>query len=134
MQKIQIIGNITRDAVMTDVNGRKAINLSVAVNESYKDADGNKIEKASFYSCAYWRDSEAKAGILNYLKKGVMVFVEGTPSAGIYKNKENVNAIDFKIHVKEIKLLSSPKKDEPGANTTGSYMSSAPGQSDDLPF
>jgi single-strand DNA-binding protein len=110
MNKIQIIGNITRDAVIRDTNGRKAINFSVAVNENYKDKDGNKVEKATFYNCTMWKDGTQSTAIATYLTKGVKVFVEGKPSAELYKTKENVSAIDLRITVSNIELLSSVEK------------------------
>ena len=60
MKKIQIIGNITRDAeVKTFEGGRSVINFDVAVNEQYKSKDGEKVKKVSYIKCAVWRDSTA---------------------------------------------------------------------------
>jgi single-strand DNA-binding protein len=132
MNKIQVIGNITRDAVIKETNGRKVINFSVAVNENYKDKDGNKVEKAVYYNCAIWKESSQSTEIAKYLSKGVKVFAEGKPSAEIYKTKENQSAIDFKIVVNNIELLSSVKKEENG--TVTEQPVSVGNGNDDSPF
>jgi len=56
MKNITLIGNITRDAEIRDFSNRKAINFSVAVNESYT-SNGVKIEKSSFFNCTLWREN-----------------------------------------------------------------------------
>jgi single-strand DNA-binding protein len=45
MIKLQVIGNLGKDAVVNDVNGRKVINFSVAVTERYKDAQGAQKDR-----------------------------------------------------------------------------------------
>lgn len=112
MQKIIITGNITRDAVINETNGRKAINFSVAVNERYKDKDGNKCERASFYSCTLWREASQSTEISKYIKKGGKVMVVGKPSSELYKDKENKTSIDLRINVSEVELLSKVETDE----------------------
>ena len=134
MQKIQVIGNIVRDAVIRENNGRKAINFVIAHNESYKNKEGVKVEKAFFYSCTLWRDGEQSTAVVPYLTKGIKVFVEGTPSAEMYKTKENVMAIDNRINVKQVELLSSKEKttDENKAPVENTVTAIADGN--DLPF
>ena len=71
MIKMQLIGNLGKDAESRDVNGKKVINFSVAHTEKVKDES-----KTIWVDCAYWTDKE---GILPYLKKGQQVAVEGNP-------------------------------------------------------
>ncbi|OFY83652.1 MAG: hypothetical protein A3F72_15355 [Bacteroidetes bacterium RIFCSPLOWO2_12_FULL_35_15] len=135
MNKIQVIGNITRDAVIRETNGRKAINFSVAVNESYKNKEGIKVEKAVFYNCTVWKESTQSTEITKYLGKGVKVFVEGKPSAELYKTKENVSAIDLKINVSFVELLSSlPKAEGEEKTEKTEELATTENQGDDVPF
>lgn len=143
MQKIQVIGNIVRDAVIRESNGRKAINFVIAYNESYKNKEGVKVEKAIFYSCTLWRDAMQPTAVVQYLTKGVKVFVEGSPSSEMYKTKENVTAIDNRINVKQIELLTFLDKDKTTneskpANTESQAAIEQPEgvniDADDLPF
>lgn len=105
MKKITLIGNITRDSEIKDFSNRKAINFSVAVNESYKDSSGNKVEKSSFFNCTIWRENTS---IATYLKKGVKVYLEGDNfDSEYYQNREGEIKTSIKINVSKLELLSS---------------------------
>ena len=41
MIKLQVIGNLGKDCIVKEVNGKNVINFSVAHSERYKDAQGN---------------------------------------------------------------------------------------------
>ena len=110
MRKAIIIGNIVKDAVVNTPNNavnRAVINFVVAANDKRRNPDGS--ERPPLYvNCAYWRDSN-KTAIMDYLKKGTLVCVEGEPSASVYTNKDNVAVPQLRIEVEEIELLSASK-------------------------
>lgn len=136
MQKLQVIGNIVRDAQVRESNGRKAINFVIAHNESYKNKEGVKVDKATYYSCTIWREASQPTEVTKYLTKGIKVFVEGSPSAEIYKTKDGQNGIDNRINVKQIELLTFADKkdstDEKSDTKTETFTTATEG--DDLPF
>ena len=141
MQKIEIIGNIGSDASTNDVNGRKAINFRVACNQRYTDGKGQKQEKTTWYSCTLWRDAGQSTEIARYLNKGTKVFVDGLPSFSLYKTTDGSNqtAVDAKITVRNIELLSSNKENgsqEQGEQNANTTVNTVPGngESDDLPL
>ncbi len=139
MIKLQIIGNLGKDCIMKEVNGKNVINFSVAHTEKFKDGMGNLKEKTTWVECAYWTDRTAVA---QYLVKGKMVYAEGTPEADAYTNKEGNAAATLRMRVHSLQLL--------GGNTESTGASSGYGQSqvatrpvqpvsepamdDDLPF
>lgn len=102
MIKLQIVGNLGKDCIVNEVNGKKVINFSVAHTERYKDAQGNQQERTTWVECAYWTDRTAVA---DYLKKGKMVYAEGAPAADPYMNKENQAAATLRMRVLNIQLL-----------------------------
>ncbi|MEO5909098.1 MAG: single-stranded DNA-binding protein [Ginsengibacter sp.] len=146
MIKLQIIGHLGGDCTTNEVSGRTVINFNVAHSEKYKDAQGNLVDKTTWVKCAYWTDRSA---IAQYLKKGQLVYVEGSPEAEAYMNKENQAAAALKMNVFRIQLLGS-KNDNQGGNTqeNSSYQNSTSSSSnvnqqapstveepaDDLPF
>ena len=135
MQKIQAIGNITKDATINNVGGRNAINFNLAINESYKNKDGVKVDKAVFYSCSIWKDSAQSTEIAKYLLKGKKVYLEGKPSAELYTDKEGQKKIDNRINVAFVELLSPMDKTEPVNEATQENTASfATSKGDDLPF
>lgn len=109
MRKMQIIGNVTKDAEVRDANGKKVINFSIAVNEKYKDRSGVKQEKTFFYNCVDWRE---RTTIAEYITKGTKVYVDGTPEIEKYQNKEGETVTNIKITVRDIELLGGGKKSE----------------------
>ena len=123
MIKLQIIGHLGGDCTTNEVNGRTVINFNVAHSEKYKDSQGNLVDKTTWVRCAYWTDRSA---ISQYLKKGQLVYAEGSPEAEGYMNKENQAAATLKMSVFRIQLLGS-KNDNPGGSTqqNSSYQNSA---------
>jgi len=115
MIKLQVIGNLGKDCIVKDVNGKNVINFSVAHTERFKDAQGNQKERTTWVECAYWTD---KTGIAPYLLKGQTVFAEGTPDVDTYTNKENQTTAVLRMRVQTIQLV--------GSKNTGDNQGTAP--------
>jgi single-strand DNA-binding protein len=110
MIKLQVIGNLGKDAVVNDVNGRKVINFSVAHTERYKDAQGAQKERTVRVECAYWTDRTA---IAPYLKKGTQVYAEAQPDVRTYNTQDGRQGASLSLRIANIQLLGS--KSEGGA-------------------
>ena len=54
MIKLQIVGNLGKDCIMKEVNGRNVINFSVAHTERYKDAQGTQKVDARQLRSGLW--------------------------------------------------------------------------------
>lgn len=131
---MQCVGHLGKDAIVNNVNGKSVINFTLAHTESYKKADGTKVENTIWLSCAYWTDSIAVAP---YLVKGALVYVEGLPQPAIYDKNDGSKGLDFKVRVFSVNLLAKPKEQvatAAPAAPVGAYV--APGTEiiDDLPF
>ena len=113
MIKLQIIGNLGKDCIVKEINGKHVINFSVAHTERFKDAQGVQKERTTWVECAYWTDRTA---IAPYLLKGTMVFAEGSPEADPYTNKEGQAAATLRMRVQTVQLLGG-NKDNQGANS-----------------
>jgi len=111
MIKLQIVGNLGKDCIVKEVNGKTVINFSVAHTERFKDATGALKERTTWVECAYWTDRTA---IVPYLKKGQMVFAEGSPEADAYLNKDNQAAATLRMRVREVQLLGGRSDNNPG--------------------
>ena len=118
MIKLQIVGNLGADCIQKEVNGKTVINFNVAHTEKFKDAQGNLKERTTWVNCAYWTDRTAVA---QYLKKGKQVYVEGTPEAEAYTNKENQPAATLRMRVRDLQLLGGNIDGSQGS--PGSYAS-----------
>lgn len=146
MIKLQVIGNLGKDALVNNVNGKNVINFTVAHTERFKDAQGNQKDRTTWVDCAYWTDRTAVAP---YLKKGTQVYVEGQPDVRTYTTQDGRNGATLTLRVVSVQLLGS-KPGEGGSGNSGSSYPSAPSYSqpatsapsasdlteplDDLPF
>src|SRR5258708_650251 len=117
MVKLQIVGNLGKDCIVKEVNGKNVINFSVAHTDKFKDAQGILKERTTWVECAYWTDRTAVAP---YLKKGTMVYAEGFPEVEGYLNKDNQVAATLRMRVLNVQLLGS----RPEGNQQGGYQNS----------
>jgi single-strand DNA-binding protein len=149
MIKLQIIGNLGKDCIVKEINGKHVINFSVAHTERFKDAQGTQKERTTWVECAYWTDRTA---IAPYLVKGTSVYAEGSPEADPYTNKEGQAAATLRMRVQNVQLLSGNKEGQASqgsvsnsGNVTNTGMGTAPvvktepvntaaAPVDDLPF
>ena len=146
MIKLQVIGNLGKDCIVKEINGKNVINFSVAHSERFKDAQGNQKERTTWVECAYWTDRTA---IAPYLTKGTTVYAEGSPEADAYTNKDGQAAATLRMRVQNIQLLGGNRDNNQGANTGNvSHATAAPtavqpvvrtapesvSAADDLPF
>ncbi len=144
MIKLQIIGNLGKDCIVKEINGKNVINFSVAHTEKFKDSTGTPRERTTWVECAYWTDRTA---IAPYLKKGQLVFAEGSPEADGYMNKENQAAATLRMRVRDIQLLGGKTDSNESQADSGSYSSQSSSSNsstgvtadteesaDDLPF
>lgn len=129
MVKLQVIGNLGKDCVVNNVNGKGVINFSVAHTEKYKDAQGQQKDKTLWVECAYWTD---RTGIAPYLKKGTQVYAEGTPDIRTYTTADGRQGSSLSLRVSSVQLLGgregqgggdmqSSGNQQPAYNQQGSY-------------
>jgi single-strand DNA-binding protein len=112
MIKMQVIGNLGKDAIVNNVNGKNVINFTVAHTEKYRDAQGNTKDKTTWVECAYWTDRTAVAP---YLKKGTQVYVEGTPDIRTYTTNDGRQGASLQLRIQNVQLLGS-RNNEGGGN------------------
>lgn len=76
LNKVQLIGNLTRDPEMKQIPGGQVVTtFSLATNLSWTDASGQKQDKAEYHNIVAWRKLAEICG--QYLKKGGKVYIEG---------------------------------------------------------
>ena len=149
MIKLQVIGNLGKDCVVNNVNGKTVINFSVAHTEKFKDAQGNQKDKTIWVDCAYWTD---RTGISPYLTKGKTVYVEGSPEVRTYTTNDGRNGASLSLRVLSVQLIGGARTENNAAggfNESSSFSTpaqAAPSRSeipaasditepiDDLPF
>lgn len=129
MINLQLLGTIGKDAVAREVNGKTVINFPVAVDESYKNKNGEKMEKTTWVTASLWTTSDK---LLNIFKKGAVVYLDGTPgSRGYVRTSDNTPASEITLNVKNFKVV---KFAADSAEAAEEAPAEAGAVVDDLPF
>lgn len=76
INKVILIGNITRDPmVKTTENGKKVALYTIATNRYYKTAEGENKSESEFHNCVSWGALAERCE--KFLVKGKLVYIEG---------------------------------------------------------
>jgi len=106
LNKVQLIGNLGKDPELRYTTGGIATaSFSLATDESYKDQDGNLVEKVQWHNIVAWRKL---ADICNqYLKKGSKIYLEGKIQYRTYDDKNGVKRYVTDIVMDQLLMLDS---------------------------
>lgn len=103
MQKIFIVGNLTKDPEMrTTQNGIAVCSFNVAVNRR-QGGNGENAE-ADFFRVTAWRQLGQICH--QYLAKGKKVSVVGSVSASAYIGNDGLARANLEINADEVEFLS----------------------------
>jgi single-strand DNA-binding protein len=106
---MNIIGRVTRDAeVHTTPQDKKVVNFSVAINDSYRNKKGERIEQTSYFDCSYW----ISPNVAKILIKGALVELTGRVSTRAWTANNGELRSSLNFHISTIKLHGSNKKIE----------------------
>jgi len=102
--RVVIMGNTTRDTeVRYLANGTAVGDTCVAISESRKDANGNKIEDVTFVDVTLWGRTAEVAG--EYLTKGSPVLIEGRLKLDSWQTQEGQKRSKLKVVAETMRLL-----------------------------
>jgi single stranded DNA-binding protein len=103
----RLIGNIGKDATVKEMDrGVIAINFPVAHNKNWRDKrSGETKTKTTWVNCTIWKRDGANMRILDYLKKGTLVELVGTPFAKGYSQEDNAIRTEIRLNVSKTNIL-----------------------------
>ena len=85
--KVQLIGNLGNDPEIINLeSGKTLAKFSIATNESYKDANGQKQTNTNWHNIVAW--GKTADIIEKYVAKGKEVAIEGKLTSRSYETKE----------------------------------------------
>lgn len=135
------IGRLGKDPETRHTQAGDAVcNFSVAVDESYKGKDGQKVDKTEWVNCVAWRKLGEICG--HYLTKGSLVAVSGKMQTRKWQDSNGQDRYTTEILLDEMRMLGS--KGDGVAITSSSTAAAPPKQpaaaasqppvEDDIPF
>jgi single-strand DNA-binding protein len=104
INRVILVGNLTRDAEVRGSAGRTATSLRLATDSRWKDAEGQWQERAEFHSVvAFGRLGETMA---NLAVRGARLYVEGRLQTRDYVNADGVKKYSTDVVAETIRFLS----------------------------
>ena len=107
----RLIGNIGKDAVVRNMErGVIAINFPVAHNKNWRDKrTGESRTKTTWVNCTIWKKEGANMRILDFLKKGALLEVIGTPFAKSFLQEDGSMRSEIRLNVAKTNILRPAK-------------------------
>lgn len=103
MNKVFLIGNLTRDPELTETSGGVSVcRFSIAVNRNYSGSDGER--KTDFFNVTAWRGLGET--VSRYAKKGNKVAVSGSIELRNYEDNQGVKRTSVDIIAQDVEFLS----------------------------
>lgn len=104
--KVQLIGNLGKaPEVVNTEGGKKIARFSLATNESYRNAQGEKITETQWHNVVAWGKTAAIAE--KFLQKGTEVAVEGKLVSRSYVAKDGMKRYVTEVQVSELLLFGN---------------------------
>ena len=130
---MNIIGRLTRDAeVRTTSQEKQVVNFSVAINDGYRNKQGERIQQTTYFECSYW----ISTNVAKILTKGTLVELTGRVTARAWKGNDGEPRAGLNFNASTIKLHGGGKKTENSQATTEQEKNKVTKQepAEDLPF
>lgn len=110
--KVNLIGNLGFDPEVREIaKGRKVARLSVATNDSYRNANGERVTDTQWHTVVAWgRTAEM---VERLLRKGAPVALEGRLVHRSYETKDGSKRYVTEVVMSDFQVLPGRKSDEP---------------------
>ena len=142
LNKVILIGNLGKDPeIRTLDSGVSRAIFTLATNESYKDKNGEYQQTTEWHTVVLWRSMAERA---KYLRKGMLVYVEGKLNHRKWVDKDGKDYYNTDIAADTIKILEKRDYNSNSGNNGGQHATPQSKTSDgpftpdvsgdDLPF
>ena len=136
LNRVQLIGHLGGDPELRYTEGNVPVaTFSLATNESYKDQNGNLVERTEWHRIVAWRKLAELLG--EYLRKGSKVYLEGKLQTRSWDDKDGNKRYTTEIVVSDFVFLDSKgsgERGQQGPGTPPAPPEPAADKEDDLPF
>lgn len=112
LNKVMLLGNLAAEPEYKILNSNTTVaTVSMATNESYKDAQGNTQDKTEWHKLVFW--SKLADVVHQYLHKGSQVYVEGKLRTRDYTDQNGQKKYVTEIQVTELIMLGGAQQTQP---------------------
>jgi single-strand DNA-binding protein len=144
INKVILIGHLGKDPEIQVFDGVKRAAFTLATDESYRDKDGNKVERVEWHNITMWR---GLADVVErFIQKGAKVYIEGKLRTRTYQDETGKNRYFTEVLADNMVMLDRKESSDmsAGKQTVSQPVQSfeplpqpdvtAPPVDDDLPF
>ncbi|MCH7496544.1 MAG: single-stranded DNA-binding protein [Candidatus Marinimicrobia bacterium] len=133
VNKVILVGHVGADPEPRYTpSGTAVVNLRMATNESWRDADGNDQERTEWHRVVLWGKQAEFAA--NYIKKGQLISVEGSLQTRTWEDRNKVEQRTTEIRAQAITTLGGRKDSDAKPPEDAPGVSESPPDDDDIPF
>lgn len=105
VNKVILIGNITRDPAVKSTESTKKIALfTIATNRYYKTADGEQKSESEFHNCVAWGSLAERCE--KFLTKWKLVYAEGRLKTRVIEKEDWTKSYKTEVVISNIIFLN----------------------------
>ena len=102
--KVQLIGNLGNDPEIINLeSGKTLAKFAIATNESYKNAQGEKVTDTQWHNIVAW--GKTAQIVEKYVTKGKEVAIEGKLTTRTWEDKDGVKRYTTEVVCNELLML-----------------------------
>lgn len=133
LNSVMIVGRLGRDPETRYTAGGVAVaNLNVATDESYKDKQGQKVDKTEWHRIVVFGQPAEFCG--KYLAKGRLILIEGSLQTRKWQDQSGQDRYTTEIKAVRVQALEWPDQGQRQPESGQDSAHSGSGVMDDAPF
>ena len=142
VNKVLLMGNLTRDVELRPAGESQVANFGLAVNRRFRTSSGEDREETTFVDCEMW--GARGQALARYLGKGDPVFLEGRLKLDTWQdNQSGQNRSKLRVVVENFEFIGGGRggggggggdQASPQVQTRSSQPAHQPMSEDDIPF
>jgi single-strand DNA-binding protein len=112
--RVQLIGHVGQEPEIKNLESGRVANFTIATNENYTNAKGEKVEQTEWHNIVLWRGLAELA--TKYLHKGSLVHIEGSLRTRSWEDKDKNRRFMTEIIASNLVMLDKRAADHRGDN------------------
>ena len=108
MNQVVLVGRLTKDPEIVDIDGKKKTAIVIAVNRPFKNSDG--LYETDFIRCVLWNGVAINTS--EYCKCGDIIGIKGRIQTSNYEDDDKNRKYITEVIAERVTFLSNKKIEE----------------------